>query len=199
MLAQHEKAGIYRTMQCIQDPGNLEADLQAGGFAGYALLWLFLVCTIMVCAFSCNILIWHFLLFIQPSCLLSGGSNSNALQCTLQCSSEAYLSASHRSHLSQIQSARPLLSALQRFSLSASQGHEQSDLILPVLHSSPNKLLMQRSMLYRASHSNACLHGWVLSRASILHSTVGRSIQRCRATSCGSAWRSPSLELTFKK
>lgn len=37
---------------CIlfQDPGNLEADLQAGGFAGYALLWLFLVCTIMVSA-----------------------------------------------------------------------------------------------------------------------------------------------------
>lgn len=32
----------------VQDPGNLEADLQAGGFAGYALLWLFLVCTIMV-------------------------------------------------------------------------------------------------------------------------------------------------------
>lgn len=31
-----------------QDPGNLEADLQAGGFAGYALLWLFLWCTIMV-------------------------------------------------------------------------------------------------------------------------------------------------------
>lgn len=37
---------------CIlfQDPGNLEADLQAGGFAGYDLLWLFLVCTIMVSA-----------------------------------------------------------------------------------------------------------------------------------------------------
>lgn len=34
----------------FQDPGNLEADLQAGGFAGYALLWLFLVCTIMVSA-----------------------------------------------------------------------------------------------------------------------------------------------------
>lgn len=32
----------------LQDPGNLEADLQAGGFAGYALLWLFLWCTIMV-------------------------------------------------------------------------------------------------------------------------------------------------------
>ena len=32
----------------LQDPGNLEADLQAGGSAGYALLWLFLVCTIMV-------------------------------------------------------------------------------------------------------------------------------------------------------
>ena len=35
-------------LNCVQDPGNLEADLQAGGFAGYALLWLFLVCTIMV-------------------------------------------------------------------------------------------------------------------------------------------------------
>ena len=32
----------------LQDPGNLEADLQAGGFAGYALLWLFLWCTAMV-------------------------------------------------------------------------------------------------------------------------------------------------------
>lgn len=36
------------TCSTLQDPGNLEADLQAGGFAGYALLWLFLWCTIMV-------------------------------------------------------------------------------------------------------------------------------------------------------
>ncbi|DBA75856.1 TPA: hypothetical protein ACH3X1_010257 [Trebouxia sp. C0004] len=42
-------------LTCIAyvDPGNLEADLQAGGFAGYALLWLFLVCTIMGFAFQC--------------------------------------------------------------------------------------------------------------------------------------------------
>lgn len=39
-----------RVLTCVQDPGNLEADLQAGGFAGYALLWLFVVCTIMVSA-----------------------------------------------------------------------------------------------------------------------------------------------------
>lgn len=65
MLAQREKASIYHAMQCIQDPGNLEADLQAGGFAGYALLWLFLVCTIMVSAFNCNNLIWHLLLFLS--------------------------------------------------------------------------------------------------------------------------------------
>ncbi len=41
-------------LQCMQDPGNLEADLQAGGFAGYALLWLFLVCTIMVRHDACR-------------------------------------------------------------------------------------------------------------------------------------------------
>lgn len=32
----------------LQDPGNLESDLQVGANAGYALLWVLLWCTVLV-------------------------------------------------------------------------------------------------------------------------------------------------------
>ena len=49
-LYQVNRTVLAKLQEClhVQDPGNLEADLQAGGSAGYALLWLFFVCTIMV-------------------------------------------------------------------------------------------------------------------------------------------------------
>ena len=94
MLVHKEKGRIYHTMLCIQDPGNLEADLQAGGFAGYALLWLFLVCTIMVSTFNCNNLIWHFLLFNPLSARLA--ATATAMCYNAQCN--ALLRLTHALH-----------------------------------------------------------------------------------------------------
>jgi len=137
MLAQHEKASIYRAMQRIQDPGNLEADLQAGGFAGYALLWLFLVCTIMVSAFNCDNLIWHLLLLLSYfSAYLAAAAT--AMCYNAQCNAVVKLvfvlawglptpSTSHHNHVSQIQSACRVLSAVECFSLSASLWPAQSN------------------------------------------------------------------------
>jgi Mn2+/Fe2+ NRAMP family transporter len=36
----------------LQDPGNLESDLQVGANAGYSLLWVLLWCTILVSSSS---------------------------------------------------------------------------------------------------------------------------------------------------
>ena len=35
-------------MCCLQDPGNLEGDLQAGANTGYILLWVLVWSTVMV-------------------------------------------------------------------------------------------------------------------------------------------------------
>lgn len=39
---------MHMLVPVLQDPGNLESDLQVGANAGYALLWVLLWCTVLV-------------------------------------------------------------------------------------------------------------------------------------------------------
>lgn len=60
----------------LQDPGNLESDLQVGANAGYTLLWVLLWCTVLVRVFL--VLLSSFSLFWCGSVHAEGFDSSSA-------------------------------------------------------------------------------------------------------------------------